>query len=340
MTAYASTAAGIVRWTEDAPGSAHWAGPELFPVEGLAGPVSFSQGVDRFVYFTALRRRRGGAAGMAGLEVVVSTQFQSGRPLIDWQCLGNPFSGGDEALDRLGNPSVAADAQGGLYVFLQFFGTGVRSRRRDLKGQWGAWEHMGGQWVRTPVAPVGTPAGSVHALAGYKGGALHWVRGAGEPGFRVFDRPAGDALPLTYTGRETGPGRVTYFWRDPSGTVVAHRPPGPGAGVPAVRALLGGEAGEGPVSTVRAAINGYDCTVMVQRGAGGVPEVAAYPTEQEGYGAWWAPLGEPGEGLPAVQVDADGRVVVAMVGHDGCLRVTRQNTAEPGLAFSAWRKIT
>lgn len=51
LTAYASCAEGLVRWTESAPGSDVWRGPDLFPVEGWTGRFTLAQDFNGFVWF-------------------------------------------------------------------------------------------------------------------------------------------------------------------------------------------------------------------------------------------------------------------------------------------------
>ncbi|WP_338675198.1 hypothetical protein V1460_21090 [Streptomyces sp. SCSIO 30461] len=336
LSAYCPVPEGIVRWTESAPGSTEWTGPELFRVDGWTGRAFLSQGSDGLVYFAGMRHRDGAPGGR---EIVLATQFQTGRPLSSWRSVGNPFPDDAYTAERLGEPSVAADASGALHVFVHCFGHGVRARRRDPGGMWGPWTDMGNRWVRTPLAPVATSLGSVQALATFKDGVVHWAREAPGEDFRLLGRPSGHVVELTHTGCETGRGSVTFFWRHPAGAVVAYRRQQGGQGAPGALTSLGGDGGEGPVGVVRHPINGYDCTVLVQRGAHGGPEVAAYPTEGEHYGAWWAPVGEPCVGLPSVQVDGMGRIVLAMIRPDGSLWLSRQSMLDRGLSFEAWRGV-
>ncbi|MFJ8077343.1 hypothetical protein ACIQ7Q_26280 [Streptomyces sp. NPDC096176] len=337
LTAYCSVPQGVARWTETEPGSTRWIGPELFPVEDWAGRAAFSQGPDGYVYFAGMRYREDATGGR---EIVLATQFQTGRPLSEWRVLGNPFRGDDVPPERLGDPFVAADTSGALHLFIHCFGHSVRTRRRDAEGNWEPWAGLDNRWVRTPLVAVPTSTGSVQALAMFSKGAVHWARDASDTAFRLLGRPAQPAVDLTHTGLETGPGSVTFYWRHAAdGTVVAYRLQTDRSGPSGVLTSLGGGSGEGPVAAVRASVNGYDCTVLAQRGADGAPEVAAYPTEGEVYGTWWAPVGEPCIGRPAVQVDGMGRVVLAVIRPDGTLWVARQDMLDPGLAFEPWREV-
>jgi hypothetical protein len=337
LTAYCSVARGIARWTETEPGSTQWTGPELFPVEDWTGRAVLSQGPDGYVYLAGMRNREGATGGR---EIVFATQFQTGRPLSAWHVLGNPFSEDENSAERLGYPFVAADSSGALHVFIHCFGHAVRTRRRDPAGNWERWAGLENRWVRTPLVAVPTSTGSMQVLAAYSGGMVHWGREPSDKSFQVLGRPAQPAVELTHTGLETAPGSVTFYWRNPAdGGVVAYRLQTDRSKPPGVLTSLGGEAAEGPVGAVRASVNGYDCTVLVQRGAHGGPEVAAYPTEGEAFGAWWAPVGEACVGWPAVQVDGLGRVVLAAIRPDGTLWVARQDMLDPGLAFEAWREV-
>ncbi|MGW7140123.1 hypothetical protein [Streptomyces xanthophaeus] len=337
LTAYASCAEGVVRWTESAPGSDRWQGPELFPVERWSGRFTLAQHTDGFVWFAAARQRDGAAPG--GQELVIAAQYQSGRPLGDWRTVGDPFPDHGSEAPAPVHPVVLCDGAGSLHVVVSRFGAGVRARTQYADGRWGEWADLQGQWVRGAVVPLVTSQGCAEFLAPFRGGASYWGQDVPGSALRWRGRMEADAVEGTYSCFETGPGSATYFWRHPSdGSVVACRPKAP-AGMGPQLMPLGGAGGAGPVGVVRTRINGYDCTVLLQRGAGGHPEIAAYPTEGEHYGAWWAPVGDRCAGLPAVALDARGSVAIAMIGTDGTLRTARQDLSEAGLAFGAWQTV-
>lgn len=335
LTAYASCAEGVVRWTESAPGSDRWQGPDLFPVEGWTGRFTLAQDSHGFVWFAGTRQRDGAPDGR---EFVVAAQYQTGRPLSDWRTVGNPFPA-DAQAPPPGDPVVLSDGAGSLHVVVARFGAGVRGRTQHPDGKWGDWVDYQGKWVRGSVAPLVTSQGRAEFLAPFRGGASYWSQGAPGADFRWLGRMEADAVEGTYSCHETGPGSGTYFWRHPAdGSVIAYRPQAP-AGPGRQLRSLGGSGGIGPVGVVRTHINGYDCTVLLQRGAEGYPEIAAYPTEGEQYGAWWAPVGDRCAGLPAVALDAHGSVAIAMIDTDGGLRIARQDPAAPGLAFGPWGTV-
>ncbi|MFD6225685.1 hypothetical protein ACFWFZ_02185 [Streptomyces sp. NPDC060232] len=337
LTAYASCAEGLVRWTESAPGSDVWHGPDLFPVQGWAGRFTLTQDANGFVWFAGTRHREGAPNGR---ELVLTAQYQTGRPLGEWRAVGNPFpEREEESRPPHADPVVLPDGAGALHVFATRFGIGVRGRTRRTDGMWDDWQDYQGKWVRGPIAPLVTAQGRAEFLAPFRGGASYWGQGGPGTGFTWLGRMDADAVEGTYSSYETSPGSGTYFWRHPAdGGVIAYRPQAP-AGAANMLMPLGGAGGVGPVGVTRTRINGYDCTVLLQRGAEGQPEIAAYPTEGEQYGAWWAPLGDRCAGLPAIARDARGAVTIAMLDANGGLRIARQDLTGAGLSFGPWSHV-
>ncbi|GAA1374026.1 hypothetical protein [Streptomyces beijiangensis] len=336
LTAYASCADGLVRWTESSPGSDHWQGPELLPVEDWHGRFTLSQDSDGFISFAGMRHREGMPGG---LEFIVATQYQTARPLSAWRPVGNPFRTNEPTLSGLGDPVVLTDGAGLLHVVGARFGQGVRGRTRSTDGAWGKWTDLDGKWVRGSVVPLVTSEGYGEYLTPFRGGAVYVRQERPGAAFKWRGRVHADAVEGTYSSYETSPGIGTYFWRHPAdGSVVAYRPRS-AAGQASALMPLGGAGGVGPVGIVRTPVNGYDCTVMLQLGAEGYPEIGAYPTEGEQYGAWWAPVGDRCVGLPAMGIDGLGAVTIAIVDMDGGLRVARRDLSEVGLAFGAWRRV-
>ncbi|MCX5307966.1 MULTISPECIES: hypothetical protein [Streptomyces] len=359
LTAYASCAEGLVRWTESAPGSDIWQGPELFPVEGWAGRFTLAQDHNGFVWFAGTRFRDGAPGGR---ELIVATQYQTGRPLGDWRAVGNPFPERKKSqpqaqaqppgqqqpepeaesgapLPPPGDPVVLPDGTGALHILTTRFGVGARGRTRRADGVWGSWVDYQGKWVRGAVVPLVTAQGRAEFLVTFRGGASYWGQEMPGSDFRWLGRMKADAVEGTYSSCETGPGIGTYFWRHPAdGGVIAYRPQAPAGASPALMPL-GGAGGVGPVGVARTRIDGYDCTVLLQRGAEGYPEIAAYPTHGEHYGTWWAPVGDRCAGLPAISLDARGSVTIAMIDLDGGLLIARQDPTDPGLAFGPWCRV-
>ncbi|MET9959207.1 hypothetical protein ABZ128_08980 [Streptomyces sp. NPDC006326] len=333
LSAYASGPRGLLRWTEAAAPRTGWTGPEALDVPGWTGPLSMAQSREGYVHFVALRAA---ADGSGGPEVIVSTQFQPGRGIYDWHSLGTPGLRGGPPDDGLaGPPRIAVNQRSGsTHVIVSLRRGGILRRSRNAEGVWGGWKQVSPEPYRgeaTPLMPVGGP---LELLALGPAGADRWV-GVSQGRFQLADRIPTPVVPGTPVLYETGPRRVTYFWRYPGdGSLVAWRAAQGGAQSGLMS--LGGAGGQGAPGVVRAVIGGYDCTVLAQTGAEGDVELTAYVTENEGYGAWWASLGGHGACAPQVAVDAAGRIVVAAFDADGTLICTRQDTAQQGLVFGPW----
>ncbi|MYT26832.1 hypothetical protein GTW69_42325 [Streptomyces sp. SID7760] len=339
LTAYACTPHGLLRWTEAAAPRTGWTGPDTFDVEGWTGTAAMAQSREGYVHFVAVRTGRDGSDGGQGpgrSEIIVATQFQTGRPLTDWHSLGIPALRGGPAGDRLtGPPRIAVNQRSGAtHVLVSLRRGGVLRRSRNAEGAWGGWKQVAPEPYEGEVTPLMSAGGPLELLALGPAGADRWV-GVGQGRFQLADRIPTPVLPGTPVLCETGPRRVTYFWRYPGdGSLVAWRAGHQGA--PGGLMGLGGAGGKGAPGVVRSVIGGYDCTVLAQTGAEGDVELTAYVTENEGYGAWWASLGGHGAYAPQVAVDAAGRIVVAAFDARGALICTRQDTTQQGLVFGPW----
>ncbi|MFF3650606.1 hypothetical protein ACFYXV_18455 [Streptomyces sp. NPDC002181] len=348
LTAYACTPHGLLRWTEAAAPRTGWTGPETFEVEGWTGTAAMAQSREGYVHFVAVRTGEAGPGGPGGSdgpggsgrpEIIVATQFQPGRPLTDWHSLGTPALRGGPDGDRLtGPPRIAVNQRSGsTHVLVSLRRGGVLRRSRNAEGAWGGWKQVAPEPYEGDVAPLMSAGGPLELLALGPAGADRWV-GVGQGRFQLADRIPTPVLPGTAVLCETGPRRVTYFWRYPGdGSLVAWRAGHQGA--PGGLMGLGGAGGRGAPGVVRSVIGGYDCTVLAQTGAEGDVELTAYVTENEGYGAWWASLGGHGAHAPQVAVDAAGRIVVAAFDARGALICTRQDTTQQGLVFGSWEAV-
>ncbi|MFC7924441.1 hypothetical protein [Streptomyces cinereoruber] len=336
LTAYATSAAGPVRWTETANGT--FDGPYVIETPGWAGPLSLASSREGYVYFAGLCVPEDG--GLPG--VVVSTQYQTGRPLADWYDLGVPVPAGEEdaASDTIvaGPVVVVNQGSGSVHVLVSLLRTGILRRSRTGEGRWGRWKRVTDRAYTGEFAAAMPTGGPLEVLAvGHEGAVDRWA-GAGGGRFELRDRFGMAVADSTGTVLETGRKRVTYVWRHPGDdSVVAWRAQG---GEPGRMLPLGGAGGRGRPGVTRAPIGGYDCTVLAQAGAHGTVEVSAYVTENEDYGIWWAPVGDPATPLfsPQPGVDGAGRVVVAALDGTGALVLTRQNPAQDGLAFGPWNR--
>ncbi|MET9952060.1 hypothetical protein ABZ135_11000 [Streptomyces sp. NPDC006339] len=335
MTAYATSAAGVVRWTETAPGT--FDGPTTVAVEGWDGRLSLAASAEGYVYFAGLRR----SAESGARHVVVSTQYQTGRPLIDWHDLGRPAAAGAEADDEVvsGPVVVVNQVSGSVHVLVSLRHGGVLRRSRTGDGRWGRWKTVTPQTYPGQLTAAMPTGGPLEVLAVDAAGTVdRWV-GAGGGRFELRDRFGMALADGTQTALETARKRTTYLWRYPGdGSLLAWRARSAkdaGGVLP-----LGGAGGVGRPGVGRATIGGYDCTVLAQTGAHGGAEVTAYVTENEGYGTWWAPLGDPGTPVHAPQpgVDGAGNLVVAALDGTGALLLARQDPGQDGLAFGPWTR--
>ncbi|MER5253158.1 MULTISPECIES: hypothetical protein [unclassified Streptomyces] len=331
LTAYTRTEGGLLRWTESAPGGPDWSGPEFFEAPDLTC-LTLAQGADGYVHFLGRREVRDGE-GKAAVDIVHSIQYQSGRPLMDWRSLGNPHTKLVERAPHLGDPTAAVDAAGTVHVFVRDAVNSVRLRREGKGGKWEGWKDLKVREVLDGITALATSTGRVEVFGPAENKTLHWTQ---EKQGAELTRSDDIALPPAVgsgTALETGTDRLTYYAADARGKgVVAHR----GDGEDLRR--LGGTPATGPMAALRATIEGHDCTVLAHRGQDGRPVIAAYPTEDETAGVWWAGTGEPCLGSPALALDARGRVVMATIGLDGTLRIARQK-AESGLALEAWTRV-
>ncbi|MFG2591901.1 hypothetical protein [Streptomyces sp. NPDC048438] len=329
LTAYARHADGVLRWTEVRPGGPEWSGPDLFRVPHLTH-LSLAQGADGYVHFLG-RRSVPKKGGPPVVDVVHAIQYQSGRALGGWHSLGNPRKDSDQA-PGMGAPVGTVGRFGLVSFFVRTGAGGVMLRRDDKDGKWASWHNMNARGTEEGIAVTLGASGIIDLLVQGPGTAMHWRQASPGGGFsREQDIPV-QMAPGSVTALETAADRCTYYWTDPgTGGVVAYRLGG--WVIP-----LGGAPADGPVSVLRAPLDGYDCTVLAHRDLDGHVMVAACGTENEGGGLWWSPTGERTEMPPALAIDSAGRVVLGMIGADGALYIARQNP-EAGLAMAPAERV-
>ncbi|MFG3549415.1 hypothetical protein [Streptomyces sp. NPDC047725] len=329
LSVYALVEGGVHRWTETAIGSGRWTGPDLFPAEGLTG-LAVAQGANRYVHFLGRREQRSGE-GVPKVDLLYAVQYQSGRTLGDWRSLGNPYRDPKDAV-TLGMPTAAVDGQGTVHVFVSGGPGGVMLRRESRSGAWEAWKDLRGGSVAGGLAAAANSVGLIELLAPGHRSVMRWVQT--ERGADL--RRAQDLVPAPLPGSaallETAPGTFTAYWSEQSGTGVYAQRPGEWA-FPA-----GGAPGYGPHATLRATLDGYDCTVLAHQGRDGTAVLGVCGTGAESGGLWWTDTGVTCTGTPALALDGQGRVVMAAVTADGAVLVNRQRP-EPGLALSDWDRL-
>ncbi|SHH84113.1 hypothetical protein [Streptomyces sp. 3214.6] len=287
--------------------------------------LAVGHGADGYAHLASWRPTAQGEAAL-----VHSTHYRPLLSALDWAPIGHPNKKGD----RTGTPAVAVDAQGRAHVFVRNIGTGLCMVAQKEKGGWDPWRDLKGQGVEGPPVAVTAESGRVAAYAAVADGILHWRQEA--PGAQpVLQEPLkAPVRPGTLRALATSQEHTTLFYTDDSGDVCAWRPGG--EPVPVLAA-----AGPGPVAAIRTELDGHDCTLLAQRSASGRVAFAAYPTEQESAGAWWAESGPalPADAVVALAKDHENRVVAATLSlSTGDLRLTRRKD-EPGLALTAWRTV-
>ncbi|MBO1335582.1 hypothetical protein [Streptomyces sp. VRA16 Mangrove soil] len=324
---YAADAGAVVCRVERAPGGP-WTDPRTVGGDQRVHPaLALARSAERYTHLVTWRPTTPGESGL-----VHSTHFQPHLSALDWTPIGHPNKKGD----RTGDPAVAVDAQGRAHVFVRNLGGGVSMRAQLEKGGWGPWRDLKGKGVRGRLAAVAGESGLIVLHAATAEGLLRWRQEeAGEPPV-LDDKPLPAAVrPDSPHALATSSEEVTLFYVDEDGGLYAWR----GDADP-VRVL--DAAGPGQLTAIRSRLDGVDCTLLAQRAASGRLAFAAYPTQTESAGAWWAESGDP---LPAdtriaLTEDGQGRVVAGALvpGAPDRMLLTRRN-AEPGLALEAWRQV-
>ncbi|CAO0834851.1 putative protein OS=Streptomyces microflavus OX=1919 GN=Smic_65870 PE=4 SV=1 [Streptomyces microflavus] len=326
LTMFARSDRGLLRWTQRAAAGHEWAGPDVFEAPRLSH-LTVVQGADGFVRFIG---RRVSAEGHA-TGVVHAAQYQTGRPVTEWKPVGNPHKDAASAR-RIGVPAAAVSGSGSVHVFVANAGGGVSMRNEDAKGAWGPWRDLQGSDAYDGAVAVAAASGRVEYLAPGDGVAMRWQQEKPDGGLGRCPDLQIAVDPGSASGLETAPDRFTYYWSDvATGGLFAHRP---GAWV----VPLGGGPAEGRIAALRAWLDGYDCTVLAHRTPEGEIMLAACGTENEGGGIWWSRTAERSARPPALACDAEGRVVMALFGEDGALRIARQ-LPEPGLAMAPSARV-
>ncbi|MFG2561926.1 hypothetical protein [Streptomyces sp. NPDC048496] len=329
LTLYARTDGGLLRWTQQSPGGDRWDGPDFVPIADLTD-LTIVQGADSYVHFLGRRERRGSDG--PSVDIVHAVQYQTGRPVAEWRSIGN-FYRDRETGRKIGAPAGAVDAQGTVFVFVRNAGRGLQVRREGKGGKWGAWQDLKGAGLAADIVPSVTSSGLVEVFAPSDRGAQQWRQDDPDGPLLIAPPLPFHALEGSATALETAPDRLTYYWTDTNRAgVVSYR-------VGAWPVPVGGQPGDGAVVAMRTPLDGYDCTVLAQRGAGGTLLIGVCSTEGEQGGVWWSDTTEECVGDPALALDGRGRVVVAVRGRDGAVSVARQESG-PGLTLSPhWHRL-
>ncbi|MFF4490365.1 hypothetical protein ACFY0F_28390 [Streptomyces sp. NPDC001544] len=325
LSVYLPSDDAVLCRAERAPGGP-WSPPRTVGGDQKLHPVlAVGQGADDYAHLVSWRPTTKGESGL-----VHSTHFRPLLAALDWNPVGHP----DKKGERTGTPAVAVDEQGRAHLFVRNKGGGVSMLAQKEKGGWEAWRDLKGRDVQDGLAAVTGESGRVELYAPVPGGILYWRQD--EPGAEpvLQETVQAPVRPGTLYALATSPESTTLYYTDDAGDLCAWRP----GGKPVT---LLPSAGPGPVTAVRCDLDGHDCTLLAQRSAGGRVAFAAYPTQEESAGAWWAESGPqlPVDAVVSLAIDAEDRVVAATLSPStGRLLLTRRK-AEPGLALEAWREV-
>ncbi|WP_428951670.1 hypothetical protein [Streptomyces sp. cg35] len=325
--AYAPDGDAIVCRTERTPGGAWTASRVVGGDQRLHTVLAVAQGPGEYAHLVSWRPTVPGESGL-----VHSTHFQPHLAALDWTPIGHPNKKGD----RTGPPATAVDAQGRAHVFVRNKGGGVSMRAQLEKGGWGPWRDLKGKGVRGELAAVAGESGLITLYAATTEGILRWRQEkSGETPVQDEKPQPAAVRPDTLHALPTSADHVTLFFTDDDGALCAWR----GDEAP-VRVL--DAAGAGPVSAIRCRLDDVDCTLLAQRAHSGRVAFAAYPTELESAGAWWAESGPalPPDARVSLAEDVNGLVVAAsyVPGNPSRMHLTRRKD-EPGLALEAWHQV-
>ncbi|MYR40631.1 hypothetical protein [Streptomyces sp. SID5910] len=325
LSVYLVTQDAVLCRAEQMPGGT-WDAPRRTGGDQRLHPgLAVGQGADSYAHLVAWRPTVPGESGL-----VHSTHFRPLLAALDWEPVGHPSGKGD----RTGRPAVAIDPQGRAHVFVRNGAGGLGMRAQKQKGGWGPWRDLKGAELQdAPVAVAGRD-GRIEAYAAGAGTILHWRQEAPGTEFQLVDAVEATARPETLRALATSDENTTLFFTDPSGTLCAWRP-----GTDPVSVLTA--AGPGPVAALRCELDGHDCTLLAQCTPAGRVAFAAYPAEQESAGAWWTESGPhlPADAEVSLALDADDRLVAAVLSPStGKLLLTRRKD-EPGLALTEWREV-
>lgn len=302
LAAYAVVGGRVMRWQERTPGGA-WSPGVAMSEPGFTPDLSVVRLAD-------------GRFAILGLRVLPgSWEPRVALSMRDrWVDLGVPDRGGD-----VGIPAAVVDGAGRITVFARNTWLGVSARVQRHDGTFGPWRGIGGHRIQEGLAAATDRTGRIELFGATEPARWRWkatpaCRGLWRWRQRAPGGPMGRETWLHTTTAVTGPLTI-----GPDHTLLARRP---GSGDTAAFAaigrqlsLLSGPGGFGPVAPAAGAFAGRD----------GQGKVGIF---EEGH---WESSGALFVHSPAIERDARGRLVVAVLGIDGRLHIARRASG------SSWR---
>jgi hypothetical protein len=259
--------------------------------------------------------------------------------VLPWQSVGNPNERSEDwrRCREVGLPEAVAEPTGRLHVFMRNFGSGISARRETDEG-WGGWEDLGGRNMQDCLTAVLKSTGRIELFAANRSGGVHWYQEAVYGPYKVQDgvtsadpdawRPVGGLTPV-----QIGRSRMALFYREEdSGEVlcVRQRPDGQWNGRVE---RLGGHGGTGRIAALRQQTGRQDSIVLARRNARNRLSTAVVATQGQGQTPEWTDHDVLIARPPALALDGAGRVVIAVMGTDARVRVTRQATRDVADGF-------
>ncbi|MET7288379.1 PIG-L family deacetylase [Streptomyces sp. NPDC005573] len=335
LTAFAVVSGQAAVWLETQPGSGQWRGPFLLGGGPLAPGLAVCLSPDGRWQIFAERLSRLAADDAHTREIVLLEQTEPGGGFGDWTSLGNPSAGTPHRDRHLGGPVVARDGLGRTHLFVRNAGQGLQTRIRMSDGTWGSWTDLRGHELQEGLAAVTAANGHVDVFGPSREAVFRW-------GHKSLNEPLARA-PRFRLAPSAGPvaavlqpsGRVMTVYREPdTGDLLAAQEDAPGGRWAEPAEPLGGRGGYGAVALAAGPSPEAGTLLACRSDSGGVAHRFL-----PGDGTWRElsaePLGGTFAGAPAAAFDAEGRAVIAVIGADARLAVSRQ--AEPGSdEFGPW----
>ncbi|MEU8586876.1 PIG-L family deacetylase [Streptomyces sp. NPDC048664] len=316
-----------VVWTQDRPGGDSWSGPaplgRVPDGDGRFLPrLDVTRDADGRIHVLGMRAAVGPSPEHQQRDLMHLTQDGASGPFGTWTDLRSPYaaSAPHEARRRsLGMPVLTASGKG-VHLALRNYGSGL-SGRLFTDGEWGPWSDLKGG-VLEGLSALTRRDGSVELYATSSNrdmGMLRWHQSA--PGVD-FVRDYGTQLPAPAapaTLVEQPDGRLLMFSRQPgTGWLVAHHQDRPDGAWTTQPDLVATTPGFGPLAHT---VLPSGQVALVQRTDEGGLSLCVQPLDGTPVHTRWTPLGGgPFVHTPATALDAHGRLVVAHIDPQTCLR--------------------